>query len=219
MRIALAASLSILLVLPFAVADATAQTRASDELRWEQSTTLRSGWYGGITGGWLMPEDTDGNGITVERDDGWGLFLNAGYRMPNNIRLEGELGYSTMDFSKARSGGGSVGLGGDVDMYSLTGAAYYDIPTGTMLTPFIGAGAGVVHQRLDRGAATVGGVTVAADDDSSTDFTAFAEAGVTVKLAQFELVPSYRYQWINDGEHGLDDTGMHVARLALHYGF
>lgn len=220
MRIALAATVSALLALPLVVSEASAQDRSRDDtVSWNQPTTLRTGPYVGLTGAWLMPEDTDGNGITLEREDGWGVFLAYGHRFTGGFRVEGELGYSTMDFDRARFGGGSAALGGDVDMYSLTGAGYYDIPTGTMLTPFIGAGAGVVHQRLDRASATLGGVTVAADDDSSTDFTAFAEAGLTVKVAQFELVPSYRYQWINDGDGGFDDSELHILRLGLRHWF
>lgn len=219
MRIALAATLSALLALPVIATDAAAQSRSSEELSWSQPTTLRTGPYWGLTGAWLMPEDTDGNGFTLEREDGWGAFLAYGHRFQGGFRVEGELGYSTMDFDRARRGGASTTLGGDVDMYSLTGAGYYDVPTGTMLTPFIGAGAGVVHQRLDRASATVGGVTLTADDDSSTDLTAFAEAGLTVKLAQFELVPSYRYQWINDGDGGFDDTELHMLRLGLRHWF
>lgn len=220
MRIALAASLSALLALPVIATDAAAQDRSrGEELSWSQPTTLRTGPYWGLTGAWLMPEDIDGNGVTIGREDGWGAFLAYGHRFTGGFRVEGELGYSTMDFDTARFPAGTAALGGDVDMYSLTGAGYYDIPTGTMLTPFVGAGAGVVHQRLDRGTATLGGVTVAADDDSTTDLTAFAEAGLTVKLAQFELVPSYRYQWINDGDGGFDDTELHMLRLGLRHWF
>ena len=221
MRIAFAAAAAALVTLSVTASDhALAQDRGRDQgWDWNQPTTLRTGWYGALTGAWLIPEDTDGSGVTIERDDGWGLFGAAGYRFPGNFRVEGELGYSTMDFDSARFGAGTVGLGGDVDMYSLTGAGYYDIPTGTIFTPYIGGGAGVVHQRLDRASATLGGSTVAADDDSSTDLTAFAEAGLTVKVAQFELVPSYRYQWINDGDGGFDDSEIHMLRLGLRHWF
>lgn len=224
MRIAIAAAAAALLTLP-AIAPGAAHAQDRREQSWDmkQSTTLRTGWYGTLSGAWLMPEDTDGRvggtGVIVERDDGYGIFGAAGYRFPGNLRAEAELGYGTMDFDSARIGAGRVGLGGDVDMYSLTGAGFYDIPTGTVLTPYLGAGAGLVHQRLDRASASFGGTTVAADNDSSTDLTAFAEAGVTIKVAQFELVPAYRYQWIDDGDGGFDDTTLHMLRLGLRHWF
>jgi len=183
----------------------------------QDNTTLRTGSYGGLSFGALMPQDTDGpNGSEVERDTGYAIFGQYGYRFPNQLRLEAELGYGNSEYDRFRAGGGSSSLGNDTDMYSLTGAAYYDFATGTPLTPYIGAGAGLVHQRFDRNTASAGGTTLAGNNGSSTDLTAFGELGVSYQLSStFELVPSYRYQWINDGDQGLDDTTMHIARIGL----
>ena len=183
----------------------------------QDNTPLRTGSYGGLSFGALMPQDTDGpNGSEVERDTGYAIFGQYGYRFPNQLRLEAELGYGNSEYDRFRAGGGSASLGDDTDMYSLTGAAYYDFATGTPLTPYIGAGAGLVHQRFDRNTASAGGTTLAGNNGSSTDLTAFGELGVSYQLSStFELVPSYRYQWINDGDQGLDDTTMHIARIGL----
>lgn len=182
-----------------------------------QNTTLRAGTYGGLSFGALMPEDTDGpGGSEVERDTGYAIYGQYGYRFPNQLRLEAELGYGNSEYDRFHAGGTSAGLGDDTDMYSLTGAAYYDFATGSPLTPYLGAGTGVVHQRFDRNTASAGGTTLAGNDDSSTDLTAFGELGLSYQLSSsLELVPSYRYQWINDGDQGLDDTTMHIARIGL----
>lgn len=182
-----------------------------------QTTTLRTGSYGGLSFGALMPEDTDGaGGSEVERDPGYAIFGQYGYRFPNQLRLEAELGYGNSEYNRFRAGGTSSSLGDDTDMYSLTGAAYYDFVTGTPLTPYLGGGAGLVHQRFDRNTVSAGGTTLAGNDGNSTDLTAFGEVGLSYQLSSnFELVPSYRYQWINDGEQGLDDTTMHLARIGL----
>ncbi|HLT76378.1 MAG TPA: outer membrane beta-barrel protein [Ferrovibrio sp.] len=182
----------------------------------------KPGWYGSVAGSWLVPRDYDGSGSfdEVKTYNGYGFALGAGYRYGNGFRAEAELAYGNVENDRVtRDNAGSTKVGGDIDMYSLTGAVYYDIPVNFVVTPFVGAGAGIVHQRNSRPATTIGGATLPAGGDS-TDLTAFGEIGLTYQLTpEMTLVPSYRYQWINDGEHGLDDTGMHVARLALHYGF
>jgi hypothetical protein len=66
---------------------------------------------------------------------------------------------------------------------------------------------------------TVGGRSFP-EGSTSTDLTAFAEAGLSFDLGSaLELVPPYRYQWIDDGRDGFDDSGIHVARLGLRYWF
>lgn len=183
----------------------------------QDTNTLKPGSYAGITGGYLMTPDVDrSGGATLERDNGFGISGQYGYRFPNNLRLEAELGYANIDNDRYRANGGSAGVGGDTDQYSLTGAAYYDFETKTPLTPYIGAGAGLVHQRYDRPAVTSNGSTLGGNDGNATDFTAFGEAGLAYKVADgLEIVPSYRYQWINDGAQGLDDSTQHVARLGF----
>lgn len=182
----------------------------------------QTGWYGTLGGAWLVPRDYDGSGSfdEVKTYNGYGVFAGAGYRLGGGLRAEAELGYGNVENDRVtRSGIGSVTTSGDIDLYSATGALYYDLPLDLVVKPYIGAGAGLMHQRNSRPAVTIGGATLPAGDDT-TDLTAFGELGLGYRLtSNIELVPSYRYQWINDGEHGLDDTGMHVLRLGLRYAF
>lgn len=177
----------------------------------------RTGSYVGISGGALMPQDTDGPGSSeLQQDSGYAIYGQYGYRFPNQLRLEAELGYGNNDYDRLRAGGTSSSVGGDVDRYSATGAAYYDFDTGTPMGIYLGGGAGVMHQRFDRPTTTAGGTTLGGNDGNDTDFTAFGEAGLAYRVSSsMEIVPSYRYQWINDGAQGLDDTTMHVARIGL----
>jgi opacity protein-like surface antigen len=200
-----------------AVAAALLATTAIAPSAQAQDNKLNYGSYAGITGGYLMPQDTDrSGGGYLERDQGYGISAQYGHRFRNNLRLEGDLGYGNIDNERYHANGGSAGVGGDTDQYSLTGAAYYDIATGTPLTPYFGGGAGIVHQRHDRPGVTSNGSTLGGNDGSATDFTAFGEAGVAYRLSDgLEIVPSYRYQWINDGAQGLDDSTQHVARVGF----
>lgn len=178
---------------------------------------LRTGSYAGISGGALIPQDTNGpGGSELQHDTGYAIYGQYGYRFPNQLRLEAELGYGNSDYDSFRANGSRAGVNGDVDRYSATGAAYYDFDTGTPMGLYVGGGAGVMHQRYDRPAVTSNGSTLGGNDGNSTDFTAFGEAGLAYRVSSsMEIVPSYRYQWINDGAQGLDDTTMHVARIGL----
>lgn len=184
---------------------------------------LKTGWYGTLGAGWVVPQDYDASGGVEElkTENGYSLLAGGGYSFGNGFRAEGEISYGSFDndlvrFSSPRR---TVNTDGSVDQYALTGAVYYDIPTGISLTPYLGAGGGIMHQRNDRPAVSANGVTLPGGDDT-TDLTAFGEVGLSYQLASnFDLVPAYRYQWINDGENGLDDTTQHVFKVGLRYWF
>ncbi|MFC3675486.1 outer membrane protein [Ferrovibrio xuzhouensis] len=182
------------------------------------------GWYGTLGGSGIQPRDTDGtvNGTdsTLEYNMGYGLFGAGGYRFRNGLRLEGEIGYGSVGLDSFRYGGTGGNADGDLQLWSATGAAYYDLPTAGRVSPYIGGGAGAVRESIDRVSASSGGTTVSAEGDTDTNLTAFGEVGLNIALAPaFDLVPSYRYQWIDDGRDGFDDTQMHVFRAGLRYWF
>ena len=169
-----------------------------------------------VTGnlGYASPTDVDveSGGVDGEFkfDGGIAANLAAGYRFPFGLRLEVEGGYNQIDFDKLRIFGTSVKLGGEIDIFTATANAFYDINTGTMFTPYVGGGLGVAHQ--DAGRVTALGVSIAAGD--STDFTWFLEGGVGIKVANsFSIVPSYRYMSIVSGDSDVDDLGLHIFRL------
>jgi opacity protein-like surface antigen len=180
----------------------------------------RSGWYGTLSGNWLVPRDYDGDGQEWKTYNGYGVYGALGHRLNETWRAEAEIGYGTVENDRISVGNFSSRLDGDIHYYSAVGALYYDTPTlFSLLQPYLGAGAGVVRQRNERNALTVGGRSFP-EGSTSTDLTAFAEAGLSFDLGHaLELVPSYRYQWIDDGRDGFDDSGIHVARLGLRYWF
>jgi len=204
-RLALAAMAAALLATPAAFAQ----------------DKLNTGWYGTLSGSYIQPEDNDGpSNSTLEFDNGFAIYGAGGYRFPNNFRVEGEVGYGNIDLDRLKVGSTSAKLNGDVDLFTATGAVFYDFATGTRFTPYAGLGAGIAHQKSSRVSATSGTTTVTANGDSGTDLTAFGEAGVSINIApKFDLVPAYRYQWINDGESGFDDTTAHVFKVGLRYWF
>ena len=175
-----------------------------------------------ITGnlGYTSPTDVDveAGGVDGEfkLDGGIAANLAVGYRFTFGLRLEVEGGYNQVDFDKLKFLGTSVKLGGEIDIYTATANAFYDINTGTMFTPYVGGGLGVAHQ--DAGRVSALGVSIDAGD--STDFTWFLEGGVGIKVANsFSIVPSYRYMSIVSGDSDVDDLGLHIFRLGARFSF
>jgi opacity protein-like surface antigen len=185
--------------------------------------SFKTGWYGTAGGAWVVPRDYEGNGAVEElkHDNGYGFYLGAGYSYGNGFRTEVEAAYGQFDHDlvRFRSPAATVQTNGSVDQYSLTGAVFYDFGSWVGLTPYAGAGAGILYTRDDRRAVTSGGNTIAAGDDG-TDLTLFGEIGVSYRLTQqIDIVPAYRLQWINNGGNGTDDGNQHVARIGLRYWF
>jgi len=181
------------------------------------------GLYVGVGLGVAVFNDTDGtvSGIKFigETDPGVAASGAIGYRFGNGLRLEGEFLYSQANLKTLRFPGGSASLNGRVDLYTFTAGAFYDFTgyeiSGT-LVPYVGAGLGATHESAGNVTATVGGLSVTAAGGNSTDFTAFGEVGFAWAISQrIQMVPSYRFQWINDGSNGFDDTLMHVFRVGL----
>lgn len=174
-------------------------------------------WYGALAGQWLVPRDYDGDGQEWKTYNGYGFYGAVGHRFAPSWRAEAEVGYGKVENDRISAGNSSSKVDGYIRYYSATGALYYDMPWQYHGRPYVGAGAGIVHQRNDRTPVTVDGRAFPAGD-SSTDPTAFAELGYSIDIGNaLELVPAYRYQWIDDNADGFDDSGIHTLRLALRY--
>ena len=184
------------------------------------------GWYGSLNGGLLFLQDADGNfgpigGVETSYDTGYSFSGALGYRFGNNFRAEGEFGYGHSSIDEVKVGGGTYGVSdGDVNIYSFTANGFYDIPTGTLITPYVGAGIGLVRTDFDTGTVNVNGTTVSGSRDDDTNLTLLAEVGAAVAVApNIAVVPSYRYQWINNGDEGFDNDSAHMLRVGLRFNF
>lgn len=174
---------------------------------------------------WLRDVDADiGGGFTAtgEFKTGFHLAGGAGYRLGNGLRIEGELSYGKAGFDKISVGGITGTLSGvKADVLSMTVNAFYDIDTGTNFRPYIGGGVGMTRWSQSDGTLTVPGVGAAAVDKShGTDLTLLGEVGVSIAVSpQLEIVPAYRFQWINHGGDGTDSDAAHIAKVGLRYNF
>ena len=182
------------------------------------AAAVEPGLYAEIGLGGALYEDIHGSvaGIPAvgETDPGIATSAALGYRFANGIRLQGEFLYAQANLKALRFPAAIASLSGTVDLFSFTAGGFYELELWPGLSPYAGAGLGVVLESSGPTAATLAGATTVAPGGDSTNFTAFGEVGLAWSMtARSQLVSSYRFQWIQDGAGGFEDTRMHVLRL------
>lgn len=168
----------------------------------------------------------------VSYDLGPQMTLALGYHLAGGLRVAGEFGWGYFSTSTLRPqtssataqtlNGTAVSTlaGGDNTLYTMTLNAYYDLPIGGSVRPYIGGGAGWYH--LDTGniyfSDSTGANLFNQPGGSSDNGMVQAELGLTVHVdPRWSVVPSYRY------EHLFASSGpaidIHVFRVGARYGF
>jgi len=106
-------------------------------------------------------------------DSNWAIGGGAGYRFNDNLRTDLRVDYS---------GKYSIAPGSDMSLTTVLGNMYFDIPTGTAFTPYLGAGAGYGWGSVKNGS-------------DKNGFTYALMAGATVDLTQnVALDVGYRFR-------------------------
>jgi len=184
----------------------------------------RNGFYLAAGIGGAIPSDVDGTvGATpVSFQFEPGLFASAalGYAFGPGIRLEGEFSYNRASFDKLRVGAVTASLNGEIDIYSFTAGAYYDWRFAPGWALSVGGGLGAAYQVASTTTATLAGVTATTPGADATDFTAYADIGLSWALSdRVEIAPSYRFQYIDNGGGGFDSLNNHIIKMGLRYRF
>jgi opacity protein-like surface antigen len=167
-------------------------------------------WYVGLTGDYTYMQDQDISNTSkssVQMENGWGVGGEIGYlpssSMPlvNALRFEAEVTYHENKVSRVNLvGGGQIGSNGA--NYSTTAYManmFYDLPTGSNWSPYIGGGMGMASIHLPTNSN--------AGNTSSTD-NEFAYQGLvgigyspdTIPNTQWSL--GYRYLATSDAAFG-----------------
>jgi OmpA-OmpF porin, OOP family len=155
-------------------------------------------FYVGVFGGAIFPRNSEINGVIApagsEADWKTGFIAGGtlGYIVGNGFRVELEGAYRRAGadrlFSQAATG--------NISNITAMANVLYDIPTGTIVTPYLGGGVGVSRVQV-RSARTTAGLTGAQSlnfNDSDTAFAYQAIAGVQVQLARDWIAGvDYRY--------------------------
>jgi OmpA-OmpF porin, OOP family len=117
-----------------------------------------SGWYVGVLGGLNVTEETSadsripglalgkrssltGADAEISHKQGWGAGGLAGYDF-GPFRLQADVIFRRNTFDKTTVSGVEADASGRVSSLAPMVSALYDIPTGTSLVPYIGAGVG-----------------------------------------------------------------------------
>lgn len=181
-----------------------------------QDIKLSNGFYTQLTGYALFLKDKDfplnGSRGDIDYDLGWAGGLSFGYRFDSGFRLQVEGSYGQIGLDEYQRSGRDLDLNnGDLTVVNGLAGIYYDFHVADSWRPYVGVGGGGTYTDFDNVPGRRRG-----NRDADIDFTAYGEGGLEIGLADhLSLIPAYRYQWINNGEHGTDDDIAHEALLSL----
>lgn len=154
------------------------------------SSALAAGPYLAATSGISIFHDSDvtyydGNYATARYKAGTALGISGGYDF-GGVRVEGEFGYKHADvdyFSYQGTRYDPQDSDSTITSYMING--FYDIKTGSRVTPFIGAGIGAIHCKLND----------ATDTYNDTEFGYQLSTGIGIRVATHLTIDvSYRFQ-------------------------
>ncbi len=164
-------------------------------------------WYIGLTGGFTVMSDQDISGSTgasqISLDSGYGLGASIGY-LPsssapilNSLRLEAEITHHKTDIDSVTING--AGVAGNGELYSTAYMAnlFYDFPTNSAWSPYIGGGIGFAQIHLDNAAGNT--------DETAVEFAYQALAGFgysPASLPNTQWSIGYRYLATTDADFG-----------------
>lgn len=154
------------------------------------SATDKTGPYVAFSGHAAFTEDSDttlsGLPINTSFDTGFGIGAALGYDLAGSgLRLEGEMVYRYNE-AEVSSPPFPFTASADVDSIAYMANAYYDINTNSSITPYVGAGAGMVDV-----------------DGEDTVFAYQGMLGAAFNInANNELYAGYRYFAAEDADLG-----------------
>ncbi len=187
------------------------------------SCAVSNGQY--YVGGWFGINALSSNdlkytsaSVDAEYDNGYGGAVLIGYDY-GALRLELEGAYRSSSVEGLKP---FVAAKGDLDIQTLLLNAYYDIDTGSYLTPYLGAGVGWAEVSLD---GINGDGTLLVDDDDSV-LAGQVAAGFQFRLnSTISLDVGYRFLMTDDPSMksalGKVDTEIrsHVVAVGIQYRF
>lgn len=185
--------------------------------------------YIGIYAGAVIADDSHlkdsiGDSAGVSMKTGYSFNGVLGIAIPVtaecNIRPEIEFGYKAADYDQFKYHGAQAKLNGDAHVLSGMANVYFDINTGTAVTPYIGGGIGIANVNVSNATGASGVLAWTKDDD-----TVFAyQGGVGAKFSvskHIALDLGYRYFVADEATFGAikSDFQAHNVQIGLQYQF
>ena len=166
------------------------------------SLQAAEGPYVAARGSYVMADDADSSGtdgvtVTSEFEDGYGVGVAVGMKLPSRFRVEGELFWQENDIDSGRVGPVQLsdfgGLNGDIGVWGGMVNGYYDFLEGP-LVPFVGLGVG--YAQVD---ANVNVADISLVDDDDTVLAYQGILGVSYEfMPNLQGVLAYRYLSLDD---------------------
>jgi opacity protein-like surface antigen len=134
------------------------------------------------------PQDYAKMGWYLRGDIGWSFLEWSGGADDDALALGGGVGYQFNDYLRSDlrldwAGDYSIGGGDDMSVTTVLGNLYFDLPTGTMITPYVGGGIGYGWTSVDG----------AADDGDGLAWS--LSAGASVDLSEAMSIDiGYRFR-------------------------
>ncbi|MEM1281373.1 MAG: outer membrane beta-barrel protein [Cyanobacteria bacterium P01_H01_bin.152] len=234
---------------PAQLASALASSNA-DIAQATPSGPATSGWYVALTSELVFGYDIDLDGgdvtipvvpapglpavgtttipidASIDTDTGFGINAAVGYRF-DNIRAEFEVGYNNNSVDSVSVNDIETSVDGDIDNWKFLLNGYYDIPTNSRFSPYVGGGVGLAIVSANDVSATVpilGDVDI---DDSSTSFLFQFKAGVGYDITDalntflgYRLmgIPGQSFE-VLDSDLDADTVFIHSLQLGVRYTF
>jgi opacity protein-like surface antigen len=133
------------------------------------------------------PQDYANMGWYLRGDIGWSFLRWSGGDDDSAVSLGGGVGYQFNDYLRSDlrvdwAGDYDIGGGADMNVTTILGNLYLDVPTGTMITPYVGGGVGYGWASVDGGS-----------DDSGVAWSLMA--GASIDLSQSAAIDiGYRFR-------------------------
>ncbi|MEM7065448.1 MAG: P44/Msp2 family outer membrane protein [Cyanobacteria bacterium P01_B01_bin.77] len=122
--------------------------------------------------------------ISFDADTGFGVSGAAGYRF-DHARVELEVTYTSNDVEGVTVNDlAEIPLDGGIESVQFMVNGYYDIPTKSRFSPYIGGGVGVATLTVDDIEADIPGVGTLALDDTGASFVFQVKAGVGYEISE-----------------------------------
>ncbi len=184
-------------------------------------------WYVGAGGMPVFQQDADSNVNSttniIKYNTGWGVSGSGGYAWGNGIRTEAEVAYRRNSVDSIEGTGAGPAQEGHFSTVSLMGNVLYDIKTGTMITPYVGAGIGLGIPMADDIRTTVGRTV----DSTRPTFAYQFIGGMSAALnTNWALTADYRYFRTLDekfktnlGDRATIDNASHNVMVGVRYTF
>lgn len=122
--------------------------------------------------------------ISFDTDTGFGVSGAAGYRF-DDARVELEVAYTSNDVEGVTVNNlAEVPLDGDIESFQFMVNGYYDIPTKSRFSPYIGGGVGIATLTANDVEANIPGIGALALDDTGASFAFQVKAGVGYEITE-----------------------------------